>query len=123
MSAPVRVPRDMVERKPPHGSPCTACGLCCHIMLCRLALGVFGDQPGPCPALLLDSARRSSCGLVAAATDAAHRNAALHLIRAGDGCDCRINGEARNVAFDARVDGRENPRLTKQAAYLWEFEL
>jgi hypothetical protein len=119
-------PRRLLERKPAHGAPCTQCGLCCIATLCRAAVLVFGaDHPAPCPALRFDAGERSCCDLVAnpntyrAGDPDTLRRAALHLIRAGDGCDARFNGEPRDANFDARVDGRENARATAQALHTW----
>ena len=107
-------PRRLLERKPPHGAACTSCGLCCLATRCRLSVLVYGDGPGPCPAVRFDALESSSCNVVADPTayrpggDAAElRAAALLLIRAGTACDARFNGEARDAAFDAREDARE----------------
>ena len=58
-------PKSMLDNKPPHGAPCTRCGLCCVASLCSLAQHVFAApaRPGPCPALLMNG-DESSCGLV-----------------------------------------------------------
>lgn len=102
MGIPVMAPRSLAERKPPHGSPCTRCGLCCYATLCELAERVFGAGPGPCPALSFDKAG-SRCGLVDHSMKQ-HKEAALLLIGSGTGCDARINGEPVNDAFNKRLD-------------------
>ena len=61
---------------------------------------VFGDQPGPCPALLVADDRTTACGLTTIGTQEA-RNAARVLISAGDGCDARFNGEPMDPSFHA----------------------
>lgn len=103
--------RELLKQKPPHGAPCTRCGLCCVATLCPLALHVFGERAGPCPALLWDAANKSACRLT---TDARlpepMRAAALHLIGSGTGCDARFNGEPINHAFYDQL--REHDRLT-----------
>jgi hypothetical protein len=127
MSAPACVPRSMAQRKPAHGQPCNGCGLCCYVVPCELGRALFATDTGPCPALGFDEQGQSCC-LVAADprrfTDReapAHvmRNAALYLIRAGDGCDARINGEPTDAGFNARVDARDDSRARAQARFLW----
>jgi hypothetical protein len=62
-------PKGQLEKKPPHGDPCTSCGLCCMATLCPLGRKVFGREIGPCPALIWDEGK-SSCGLVKRADEA-----------------------------------------------------
>jgi hypothetical protein len=124
MNKPVFLaPRGMLARKPPHGAPCNGCGLCCYATTCALGRALFKTSAGPCPALRFDAERRSFCGVVADAPSDTLRDAALVLIRAGDGCDARFNGERRDPDFDRRIDAADNPRLRKQAAYLWGVKL
>lgn len=99
-----RAPRELLDRKPPHGAACTQCGLCCIATQCDLSRHVFGDRGGPCPALGWDEKKHAFCGLVLSAPTDAMRDAALHLTRTGQGCDARFNGEPRNAAFDASLD-------------------
>jgi hypothetical protein len=96
------VPRDMVQKKPPHGSPCNNCGLCCHSSKCDIGRALFGASDGPCPALRFDTERNSFCNVVANPqlytkhdTEKA-RAAAKLLLYAGMGCTMRINGEYNN---------------------------
>lgn len=102
---PIPVPRAMMEKKPPHGAPCTRCGVCCYVTLCELARAVFGRAEGPCPALRFESGN-ASCGLTTI-DNPALAEAARVLIFAGDGCDARFNGEPVNHEFhqlQARLD-------------------
>ena len=55
--------------KPPYGSPCNGCGMCCIAEQCGISVALFGKQE-VCPAL--EQAGRSwACGLV--------RNTAAHV--------------------------------------------
>lgn len=128
MSDLVRVPRALAERKPAHGRPCNGCGLCCYVTTCELGAAIFGTRAGPCPALGFDLDGKSCCTVVAHPTDyydtaraspAVMQGAALYLIRAGDGCDARINGEPTDADFNARVDARDDARKRAQARFLW----
>lgn len=134
MSPAFVAPKGALDRKPPHGAPCTRCGLCCQATLCKTAMHVFDRPsfPGPCPALRFDRDGRSSCGLVdqpeayAPAVVAAHgrsnaSNAAAHLIGAATGCDARFNGEPIDEAFYARLLrwDREHERRTRTAGRIW----
>lgn len=49
--------------KPKRGEPCNGCGWCCQQELCPVGKQVFGDIPGPCPALV-PAANRYWCGFV-----------------------------------------------------------
>jgi len=125
------VPREMVERKPKHGSPCNNCGLCCWSSKCDIGRALFpgptGD--GPCPALRFDTEQNSYCDVMAAPeryTDAdpeTARAAAKLLLYAGWGCTMRINGEMndefhqRLCSFDA-----SNESELKEAAALWKIK-
>lgn len=126
------VPRSMVERKPPHGSPCNRCGACCYATLCPLGQKVFRRAIGPCPALLYDGTE-SACGLVvepakyyllavlrAGSSEAASAAAAL-LVGSGTGCDARINGEPKNEQFyrDLRVWDRRNSAAVRETRKIW----
>lgn len=51
--------------KPPLGSPCNGCGICCAAETCPAARMVLFRMRGPCPALEWNEARqRYFCGLV-----------------------------------------------------------
>ena len=117
-------PRHLLERKPPHGQPCTRCGLCCMATLCNLASHVFGPGPGPCPALL-EKPDGYECGLV---TEVGHkdlRDAALLLIGSGTGCDARFNGEPADAAFHAKLSELDRKQEVEvEAAWrLWTQEV
>lgn len=117
---PFRAPRDVVKRKPPHGSPCTRCGLCCMATLCELGRHVYGREVGPCPALKIDGQGAASCGLTESATLSLDRAAAI-IIGAGLGCDMRINGEPVNHSFNHFLDewDKDNDKQIKQARKQW----
>lgn len=97
-----RAPRELVEKKPPHGAPCMRCGLCCMATLCRIGEHVFRQKQGPCPALRFD-AQGSRCGLLDDATKPL-RDAAKLLLYSGEGCDARFNGEPINHGFHHRLN-------------------
>src|SRR5215813_12954896 len=129
------VPRGLLVRKPPHGSPCNGCGACCMVTRCPLGQHVFGlGEIGPCPALVETGDNTYGCGLVlrpAAYVPAralskgvgALRRAALLLIGSGDGCDARFNGEWRNVPYADALDARwlrsDRVKESKRAKRLW----
>jgi hypothetical protein len=116
------VPRFMIERKPRHGSPCNGCGACCYSSLCDLAKTIHGDQPGPCPELVMTD-EGSRCGVVEC-SEGVMRDAALLLINAGNGCDMKLTAEQRNLDYSHRMDTRDRKnrdRLTA-ARKLWRME-
>lgn len=131
MGIPALIPKGLADKKPPHGEPCTRCGICCIGSLCPLGQKVFRRAIGPCPALSFDAAG-SVCGLVAnpmafeprtamkSGVDKA-REAAAHLIGSATGCDCRVNGETPNRAFydKLRIFDRANREKTRAALKLW----
>jgi hypothetical protein len=115
-------PQSALDKKPPHGSPCTRCGLCCMATLCDLAKAVFGDKPGPCPFLDDEGGGNYGCGLVkeparyapnraAVVGEDTLRSAARFLIWEGLGCDARFNGEWTNEAF--HKSGEEYDRANR----------
>jgi hypothetical protein len=118
--------------KPPHGSPCNSCGGCCRAVLCPLGAHVFGQEAGPCPALMYQPEGQANCGLVVApgrfdpvrtlrfGQDALSAAARL-LVGAGIGCDALAEGEKPNRRFYKAMDAfragkREYVRL---ALYAW----
>jgi len=124
----------MTLEKPPHGSPCNNCGLCCKEELCPLAEFVFKPRSvhSQCPALDTEDDGSYSCGLVkrpahfspirAAVVGASTlTNAALVLIGSGFGCDARHNSEKENPQFLARFERfrSENYRRIMNARALW----
>jgi|SRR5215472_3999387 len=115
-----RVPRQMFEKKPPHGSPCNRCGVCCYVVQCELSRHVFGDLGrGPCPALSPDG-DDYKCGL-ACEGPLIKRQATAVLIGAGDGCDARFNGEPVNLAFNQRLAKLDQERAAeiRTARIVW----
>ena len=134
MSVIRKVTRASAEMKPPHGSPCNNCGVCCEVSLCKLAAHVFDvppGTPGPCPALQ-GSPGAAMCGMVAdpgrfmpVRTEAVGAqgmsDAALVVIGAGYGCDARINGEPINQKFYDQCDALDlqNARVMRIARRYW----
>jgi hypothetical protein len=119
MKPAAMIRRDIASRKPPHGAACNRCGVCCLVTLCEIGRAVYGRDRGPCPALRWDGPD-SACKL----TELGPPNlnaAALVLVRAGEGCDCRINGEAVNTAFHDWQDRRDKEQAgeIKSARKLW----
>lgn len=99
--------------KPPHGSPCNACGICCETMLCPMGRAVFQRREGPCPAMEQED-HKFLCGLAAHPAryvpektekhgEQAMARAAARLIGSGHGCDFNFEGETVNGAFDSRM--------------------
>lgn len=80
--------------KPPVGTPCNGCGVCCAIAPCPLSHWLLGHRQGACPALTWRGEQgdaRYVCGLVVAPTGIARwlpRRLVLRWIGAGSGCDC-----------------------------------
>lgn len=115
MGQVVRMPRGALDRKPPHGAPCTNCGACCVATLCQLGRTLFKQATGPCPALTSEG-----CGVVRIATSEMRAHA-LVLIRAGEGCDARFNGEPINHPFHAQQDqwDLDNAARVAEAKSAW----
>ena len=116
------IPREIVQRKPRHGAACTRCGVCCLLTLCEIGRAVYGREHGPCPSLRWNGPE-SRCALTEIGTLALN-HAALVLTRAGQGCDCRINGEPRNEPFDAALDRHDEQHAGEIAAArkLWGLD-
>jgi hypothetical protein len=126
MTQIMAVPHWMASRKPKHGAPCNNCGLCCYTKLCDIGRALFGDRPGPCPALAWDNNNNSQCNVIAhpeqytKADPEKARAAAKLLTYAGHGCTMRINGEM-NHAFNLRLcsfDAAHRDEL-QDACTLW----
>ena len=125
----VSVPREMVAKKPAHGSPCNGCGLCCHSSKCEIGRALFGGPDGPCPALRFDSEKKSFCNVMVNPQEYTTHDpveataAAALLLYAGMGCTMRINGE-RNLRFQAQLEcfDLDNREALDRAAALWGIE-
>jgi hypothetical protein len=114
----VMIPSELWAAKAPHGEPCTRCGLCCMVSLCRLAQEVLHQPefPGPCPALTKIDGGQFACGMVAhperyAPAGACERHgtvemgrAAAFLIGASEGCGMLTSGETMNRRYMQQVD-------------------
>jgi hypothetical protein len=121
MSWLTHAPRGMVERKPRHGSPCNGCGVCCVASRCQVGRSLFGEG-GRCPALVQTGEHTYGCGVVLEMEDQPElRDAALLLIRAGEGCDARINGEPVDREFHRQQDRADvkNRKAIRKARKLW----
>lgn len=103
-------PRSMLERKPRHGAPCNGCGLCCVATKCDLGKHLFGDSQGACPALVRTGAHTYGCGVVMYVDDPGLREAAKLLLRVGEGCDARFNGEWVNHQYHRDCDKKDSER-------------
>lgn len=116
--------------KPPYGSPCNNCGLCCMDQICPLGQMVLGRGPdGPCPALL-PARPGHKCGMVADperfapevtgkhGVNAA-RNAAAHLVGAGYGCDALIEGETPDPDARRRMRLQSSAEKNADALAIW----
>lgn len=131
----VLAPKGRLDAKPPHGQPCTHCGLCCEATLCPLGQHVFKTDRGPCPALSYDGGGKSVCGLIVYPEQHASikclvqhgakalGNAAALLNGSGLGCDARFNGEAPDEKFYAELRqwDHEHRKEIRQAKAMWEF--
>ncbi|MFE1598223.1 hypothetical protein [Methylobacterium sp. ID0610] len=128
---PVHTPAPAALAKPPYGSPCNNCGLCCRAELCPLGFALFGTWKGPCPAHEAGE-HGFTCGLVAnpqryrparvlARGRSALSQAALRLIGSGVGCDALAEGErpdpGERARFRTAMEGRE--REIRRAKILW----
>lgn len=124
------LPRSVVERKPAYGEPCNACGLCCMVAPCPIAARLFGPVRGVCPALRHQRDGTYSCGVmeeprayapvrVARFGAPRLREAARIILGAGEGCDCRIEGEPSNAAFRDRCERHRETERTRDALYAW----
>ena len=126
------VPRGVMERKPPHGSPCNRCGACCMVTLCQLGKHLFNRKQGPCPALKPDGNNEYACDVVRNPQAYAGnlspslkihslRMAAREIIYADDGCDARFNGEPVNKRYhwECSIRDAKNKPKRDRALKLW----
>lgn len=118
-------------QKPPYGSPCNNCGLCCRSELCPLGFELFGTWAGPCPAHER-TPQGFACGLVTspqryrAARAISHgravlSQAALRLIGSGSGCDALADGEKPDLRERARFKALadQQQREIRRAKIAW----
>ncbi len=128
-----------IPAKPPHGAPCNGCGFCCRMELCPVAVGVLGDQPGPCPALQpRNGVPGFECGLVVNPERYAPRQtecygasamsqAALVMLGAGHGCDAvdMENGERLDpiFLFMSEIYAIAHHEENKRGAAMWGFSI
>lgn len=125
------IPREIAARKPPHGSPCNRCGMCCMTSLCQLGQHIFRRerQPGPCPGLVPDGEGEYACDVVrnpqayaqrlsSSIKVHALREAAKRIIYADDGCDARFNGEPVNARYHRECAIRDAINKPKRDAAL-----
>jgi hypothetical protein len=131
MSVLVALPKGMIDSKPPHGSPCNKCGICCMSWKCELGRWLFGDTVSRCPALKIVPGGYE-CGVIHdprsydSIRTAIHgedrmRKSALLITRAGQGCDARVNGESINHAFNSQLDrdDAKRRRAWREARQAW----
>jgi hypothetical protein len=108
--------------KPPYGSPCNNCGICCREGICRTGSLVMGAVPAPCPALIEDG-DDYLCGLMTRPQDYAPvrtriegpermRAAAKLLIGAGTHCCARYEHEPK-VAHPPRLTRKQHAAALK----------
>jgi len=136
LTSPARiqaVPREMVEKKPPHGSPCNSCGLCCFSSKCDVGRTLFGgpsrEGGGPCPALRFETDGKSYCDVMQnpqlySEHDPDEARAAMMLLMyAGWGCTMRINGEF-NGSFDHKLNRFTEDRRDafNNASRIWKLD-
>lgn len=103
--------------KPPYGSPCNSCGLCCLLQQCPVSTSMFGEAT-LCPAIQQIPGGGLTCGLIASpdrffpeAGDQAPLigEAIGVMLGAGTGCD-GVVGEA-----DHELAEKERPDLHARA--------
>lgn len=123
-------------QKPPYGSPCNGCGVCCEEELCPIAHRIFGRWEGPCEILEDAGDGRRVCGLLA--HPERHVPALVELVGAeimretteallgvGVGCDAQMEGEPADPAYEARMKAfAKGSRVRVRAALgalIWGF--
>lgn len=85
--------------KPPPGTPCNGCGVCCAAATCPAGLVLFRRRRGPCPALEWQG-EHYRCGLIAhparylprfpARAEGGVARLFARWIAAGSGCDSTV---------------------------------
>lgn len=76
---------DCAPEKPPRGSRCNGCGLCCAAELCQAAEIVLGPVEPPCPLLNFHDGR-FWCALVEAEAAAGMEPLIRNALGVGNGC-------------------------------------
>ena len=110
----------MAIEKPPYGSPCNACGLCCAVSICPLGQIVFPRAAAPCPALEREPDGRMRCGLVASPGKYAPIRTSVHGVDAMSAA--AADGVGVGLGCDARTeDERDAPRPPEFQRALEEF--
>lgn len=71
--------------KPPFGSPCNGCGLCCMAEVCAIGRMAFPDAPAPCPALRFNG-KMHRCSLVEFEGEAGIEPIFAEALGIGKGC-------------------------------------
>lgn len=121
--------------KPPYGSPCNGCGVCCQNEICPLGQIAFPHAQAPCPALE-KQADRYVCGLVASPQTYAPirasvygvealREAAAIGVGADIGCDTRMMPDEASATpppdfVKAMLRVSRTPRsVTRRIEKLW----
>lgn len=112
-------PKELLDKKAPHGKPCTRCGLCCLATTCILGRHLFHTD-GRCPAVCFDK-DGSRCGVVDNVQSVELADAARVLIGTKLGCDARFNGEPPDEGFylSLRHWDHLNFELVENAMRLW----
>lgn len=120
----------MMISKPPMGSPCNNCGLCCRAELCPIGMEVFLQPAGTCPALEETADGSSVCGLIAHPEvyrmvrtlqmgPEAMAEAASFLIGSGFGCDARVASEPVNHEYERMLNEQRNPAKARHCLRIW----
>lgn len=114
---------EAAPRKPPEGSPCNGCGVCCLSAPCPLGIVLSGRQHGACAALRWDGAAKIyRCGAISEPREVLRATLPLFVrsfapvvapilgrvarrwVAAGIGCDSSLEvGLEEKSADEARV--------------------
>lgn len=83
----------MPKNKPPRGSPCNGCGLCCLEEVCLIGEKMFDTNTPPCPGLVTEN-DRYLCGVVLEADKLPGGEIVRRALGIGAGC-CSDNAEEK----------------------------